>query len=149
MHQLGSITTEALSRIQLILSDVYFKNLCAKLSNEILHRCCTYTVFQTIHCRQYFKRCFLDFHRYLELIVKAKGLTELATQQLMLDTYSMKSLMLRFPVINGSAAEVPSASYSKVITSRISQIESVLKIIGAPASALVERYTVVMSITSS
>ena len=82
----------------------------------------------------------MDILRYLELIVKAKGLTELATQQLMLDTYSMKSLMLRFPVINGTATEAPSASYSKVITSRISQIESVLKIIGAPASALVERY---------
>jgi hypothetical protein len=82
-------------------------------------------------------------YRYLEIIIKQRALSELATQQLLLDTYSLKALVLSIPRINSSTADSPKlhTSYGKVVTSRVNQLEAVLKLLGTnQPSVMIERF---------
>jgi hypothetical protein len=76
----------------------------------------------------------------------------MASQQLLLDTYSLKTLLLALPSLQNAAEGVtstqaltskappPNAVYAKLIQSKASHIEVILKLVGTPEEMLVERF---------
>jgi hypothetical protein len=84
----------------------------------------------------------------LDVIWKQKRVTDESTQQLLLDTYNIKALMLQLPQLGWSSEESAhqnaaggkpppvSPMYSKLINSKVSHIEMVLKLISTPEEML-------------
>jgi hypothetical protein len=93
---------------------------------------------------------FFLFHviRYLDVIVRQKRLSEMATQQLLLDTYNVKTLLLQLHSLapqasNGMASEhQPSTMYTKLVSAKIAHIEMILKLVGTPEDLLLERFRI-------
>lgn len=77
------------------------------------------------------------------MIWKQKRVTDESTQQLLLDTYNIKALMLQLPQLGWSSEESAggkpapvSPMYSKLVNSKVSHIEMVLKLISTPEEML-------------
>lgn len=84
--------------------------------------------------------------------------TEIATQQLLLDVYNVKTILLSMPNMGmsvgggsgyhgGGDSEVQSfvtPMYVKLITSKITQIEILLKLVGTSLDLLLERWEYVV-----
>jgi vacuolar protein sorting-associated protein 53 len=71
----------------------------------------------------------------------------MGTQQLLMDTYSMKTLMLQLPNLHSSESSATinkstSPVYVKLITAKTTHIEVILKLIGTPDDMLLERFRV-------
>lgn len=113
--QLQTALGEAMAKIESVLSEVYFKNLCAKVAHEVLHK-------------------------YLDAVMRQRGLTELATQQLLLDVCSLRALVLGLPRTNQPHLTEAASSFGKVVVSRVNQIDMVLKVLAAPAPGLIDLY---------
>ena len=74
-------------------------------------------------------------NRYLDAIVKQKRISDTATQQLLLDTYSIKTLLLHLPNLNPGEKEASvrtSPVYTKLINAKVSHVEVILKLVGTP-----------------
>lgn len=105
-----------------LLSSLYFKIFCDKFAGSFLPS-------------------------YLALLLRQRRINEMGTQQLLLDVYNLKTLMLKLPVlgIDGVAADqlpmIP-MSYTKYVTKQMGKIEMVLKLIGTPDNMLVERFRI-------
>lgn len=88
--------------------------------------------------------------RFLDCILKQKKISEMASQQLLLDTYSLKTLVMQLPVLNDPESSTATSKenrnispvYSKLINSRSSHIEMILKLIGTPEDMLLERFRI-------
>mmetsp|Transcript_15357 Transcript_15357/g.21099 ORF Transcript_15357/g.21099 Transcript_15357/m.21099 type:complete len:93 (+) Transcript_15357:1236-1514(+) len=86
-------------------------------------------------------------YSYLDVIWKQKRITDESTQQLLLDTYNIKALMLQLPLLGGdvnnsnSSSKPPPASplYTKLVNTKVSHIEMVLKLISTPEEMLLVR----------
>ncbi|CAM9566172.1 unnamed protein product [Discosporangium mesarthrocarpum] len=81
---------------------------------------------------------------FLSLILRQRRVNEMGTQQLLLDVYNLKTLMLKVPslgVVKSEATPVP-VTYTKYVTKQMSKIEMVLKLVGTPQSMLVERFQI-------
>lgn len=78
--------------------------------------------------------------RYLELIFRQRSITDVAAQQLLLDTTVLEGILLQLPKISHSLNETSLISYSKVVKSRIGQIEGVLKLLSTSSALVVERF---------
>lgn len=76
--------------------------------------------------------------------MRQRVISEAGSQQLLLDAYNLKTLLLHLHGLGAGASEVRSipGMYSKFIVSRASQIETVLKLVGTPAEMLVERFRI-------
>ena len=108
-------------KIREIVTDVYFRSFCTKLATDILAR-------------------------YLDVIVKQKKISEIGTQQLLLDTYNVKTLLLQLENIGGDGEKVaPSIMFGKLVNARTSHIEMVLKLIATPEEMLLERFKIMWS----
>ena len=81
-----------------------------------------------------------NLSRYLELIFRQRSITDVAAQQLLLDTTVLESLLLQLPKISHAVNEISLSSYTKVVKSRIAQIEGVLKLLSTSSSLVVERF---------
>lgn len=124
VHLFNSILVDAMPKIKSALSSTYFNNMCNKVATEVLQR-------------------------FEESIMKAKRISDIATQQLLLDTYSLKTLLLALPALTEGAtasaltkAPPPSAMYAKLINGKAAHIEVILKLIGTPEEVLVERFRI-------
>lgn len=87
----------------------------------------------------------LVFGRYLEAIVKQKKISDMATQQLLLDTYSIKTLLLHLPNLNPGEKEASvrtSPVYAKLINAKVAHVEVILKLVGTPEDMLLERFRI-------
>eukprot|EP00981_Chlorochromonas_danica_P000477 scaffold98_cov248-Ochromonas_danica.AAC.18 len=122
LHHFNSVLVDAIPKIKNALSSSYFNNFCTKLATEILQR-------------------------YQESILKARRISDLATQQLLLDTYSLKTLLFALPglelgttVTALTKAPPPNAIYAKLINGKAGHIEIILKLVGTPEEVLVERF---------
>jgi hypothetical protein len=78
--------------------------------------------------------------------MKQKRISETGTQQLLLDTYNIKTMLLQLhhlglPSDSQDRSVVP-PMYMKLITSKIAQIEIILKLIGTPEEMLLERFKI-------
>jgi len=102
-----------------LLGDAYFRQYC-----------------------QHFVRGFA--HRFMSAIYKPRSsISELGAQQLLLDTQTIRDILLRAPAFcteEEAAAEVvpPDAptTYTKFVRSEIPRVELLLKIVGTPPAAL-------------
>lgn len=93
--------------------------------------------------------------RYLDIILKQKAISEVATQQLLLDTYNLKTVLIQMPqfqdtsgayqqqtVGSSSSISKPSAMYLKLINTKTAHIEMILKLLGTPEDMLLERFRI-------
>lgn len=92
---------------------------------------------------------------FYSAITKCKRISESGTQQLLLDVYNLKTLLLRVPVLesssdksNGSTlgnpivATIAPAMYTKMVTKQFARIETLLKLIGTPSDLLIDVFKV-------
>jgi hypothetical protein len=86
---------------------------------------------------------------YYETIVRLKTISEPGSQQLLLDVYNLKTLILKLPVLE--AATTPSARkavatgstiapamYTKMVQKQFKKIELLLKMTGTPINLLID-----------
>ena len=109
-------------KIRETLSDLYFRNFCTKLATDILQK-------------------------YLDVIMKQRRISEAGAQQLLLDTYNVKTMLLQLPHLTSEGAApvvgtAPPSSYVKLVNARVTHIEIVLKLIATPEEMLVERFRI-------
>lgn len=71
LYQWQKTLQDVVPSIREALSDTYFRTFCTKFATHFLNK-------------------------YLEIILKQKRISEIGTQQLLLDTYNIKSLLLHF-----------------------------------------------------
>jgi hypothetical protein len=118
VHRMHDVLVETVPPVRDSMSAVYFKNFCSKLGTEILQR-------------------------YLDCIFKQKRISEPGTQQLLLDTLSVKALVQQLHHIGGLGAEgtIP-PMYTRLVAQRVMHIECVLKLIATPEEMLVERFQI-------
>ena len=81
------------------------------------------------------------------MIVKQKHISEMATQQLLLDTYNMKAVLTQLPNLDspthsGGVHKPPTAMYLKLVNNKIAHIEMILKLVGTPEDMLLERFRI-------
>ena len=74
VYKWQAVLQEMIPKIKEILTEIYFKNFCTKLATDILLR-------------------------YLDVIMKQRKINEMGTQQLLLDTYNVKTLLLQLETI--------------------------------------------------
>ena len=126
IHTFNAVLSEAVPKIRESLSGTYFTNFCTKVATDILGK-------------------------YLDTILKQKRISDTGSQQLLLDTYSLKTLLqhiqhlgLSLEVSNSGATRLPvPPMYLKLITSRAAHIEMILKLLGTPEEMLVDRFKAV------
>jgi hypothetical protein len=87
--------------------------------------------------------------RYHDAIMRQKAISEAGSQQLLLDAYNLKTLLLRLHSVGASPSgsdsssnRAPPSVYSKFVLGRASQIETVLKLVGTPSQMLIERFRI-------
>jgi hypothetical protein len=85
--------------------------------------------------------------RYLDVILKQKHISEMATQQLLLDTYNMKAVLMQLPNLDspthsGGVHKPPTTTYLKLVNNKIAHIEMILKLVGTPEDMLLERFRI-------
>lgn len=101
-----------------ILSSLYFRNFCDKFASSFCPA-------------------------FLGLIQKQRRISEEGTQQLLLDVYNLKRMMLDLPKLGRESEEeeiaVPT-SYKKYVDKHMSKIERVLKLVATPAALLLEHF---------
>lgn len=90
----------------------------------------------------------------MDIILSQKRISEEATQQLLLDTYNLKSVLIQMPQLTSTntatgsnnstttAAKPTSPMYLKLVNAKISHIEIVLKLVGTPEEMLLERFRI-------
>mmetsp|Transcript_19731 Transcript_19731/g.36737 ORF Transcript_19731/g.36737 Transcript_19731/m.36737 type:complete len:838 (-) Transcript_19731:225-2738(-) len=122
VHQWHSTLQTLLGNVRDSLSDTYFRNFCTKLAAAILQR-------------------------YLDIIMKQKRISESSTQQLLLDTYNIKTMLLQLhhlglPADSAQDRIAVPPMYMKLIASKIAHIEVILKLIGTPEDMVLERFKI-------
>ncbi|KAG0763018.1 hypothetical protein G6F57_007134 [Rhizopus arrhizus] len=110
----------------------------------------TSVIGRTISNKRYF-RTFCDrfaewfLNKYLSLVFRCKPVSEIGAEQLLLDTHSIKTLLMEIPLTSysdGSPKVVPT-SYGRIVSKGISKVEGILKTIMSPMEpyeAYVENY---------
>ena len=115
----GEIISKFVPTVRGHLSALYFRTFCDKFANSFLPA-------------------------YLGLLLRQRHINEMGTQQLLLDVYNLKTLMLKLPALGIPSSEAPPIpiSYTKYVTKKMSKIEMVLKLVGTPDGMLVERFQI-------
>jgi hypothetical protein len=98
--------------------------------------------------------------KILHAVMKCRKVNQVATQQLLLDVYALKTLFLQLPTlshestslsssgasgssgVSGVSAVVVPARFTKFVTHEMAKVESVLKLIGTPNEMLVESFKI-------
>ncbi|KAL3905009.1 MAG: hypothetical protein SGILL_009849 [Bacillariaceae sp.] len=87
---------------------------------------------------------------YYNSLLGLKHISEPGSQQLLLDIYNLKTLMLKLPVLEAQAASTPSARkvttgstiapamYTKMVQKQFKKIELLLKMTGTPVNLLID-----------
>ncbi len=78
--------------------------------------------------------------------MKQKRISDHATQQLLLDTYNLKTLLLHLPTLTPELSINKTAPatgmYAKLINNKTAHIETILKLIGTPDDMLIDRFKI-------
>lgn len=96
---------------------------------------------------------------YYRTLVGLKRISEAGTQQLLLDVYSIKTLLLKLPVLEGDkkpttsrhiittpskslsgGSTIAPAMYTKMVNKEFRKIEVMLKLVGSPKDMLIEMF---------
>ncbi|CAH0474268.1 unnamed protein product [Peronospora belbahrii] len=124
LMQMGEKLRAFVPVLRQMLSKLYFTNFCDKFATSFVPK-------------------------ILQAVMKCRKANQVATQQLLLDVYALKTLFLQLPVLDKSVfpskststATVPSR-YTKFVTNEIAKVENVLKLIGTPNEMLVESFKI-------
>lgn len=86
----------------------------------------------------------MHLYRYHDTIMRQKIISEAGSQQLLLDTYNLKTLLMHLHGLGAGAGDVktPPSVYTKFIVGRAAQIETVLKLVGTAGEMLIERFRI-------
>lgn len=100
----------------------------------------------------YFSFILSSLCRYLDVILKQKHISDMATQQLLLDTYNMKAVLTQLPSLtdptqshtsstgtSSNSNKMANSMYLKLVNNKIAHIEMILKLVGTPEDILLER----------
>lgn len=87
---------------------------------------------------------------YNDNLLRVKRISEPGTQQLLLDVYSVKTLLLKLPILEDAKDQknvtagttLAPAMYSKMVQKQFSGIETLLKLVGTPNELLIENFKV-------
>ncbi|KAG7359706.1 Vps53 vacuolar sorting complex protein [Nitzschia inconspicua] len=88
---------------------------------------------------------------YYDSVIRLKTISEQGSQQLLLDVYNLKTLILKLPVLEVSTASTPTARkavatgstiapamYTKMVQKQFKNIELLLKMAGTPINLLID-----------
>ncbi len=118
VHMFNGSIAELVPKIRESLASSYYNSFCTKIATELLTK-------------------------YLDVIMKHKRISEMGSQQLLLDTYSLKTLLMHLHNIgidtNSTKINIP-PMYIKLITAKAGHIEMILKLLGTPEELLVDRF---------
>ena len=121
--------------VRSVLPPTYFRNFCDKFASSFT------TTFSNA-------------------ILKLKRISESGTQQLLLDVYNLKTLLLKLPVITepsktstgtttsssfapkSAGSTIAPAMYTKMVTKQFQRIEILLKLVGTPPELLIDVFKV-------
>ncbi|TDH67125.1 hypothetical protein CCR75_005336 [Bremia lactucae] len=113
-------------RLRQMLSGLYFTNFCDKFTASFVPK-------------------------ILQAVLKCRKMNQVATQQLLLDVYALKTLFLQLPVLSQDGNHISSVStttitsrYTKFVTNEMATVENVLKLIGTPNDMLVESFKIML-----
>ncbi|KAF4315011.1 hypothetical protein BBO99_00009666 [Phytophthora kernoviae] len=124
--QMGEKLRAFVPVLRQMLSGLYFTNFCDKFAASFVPK-------------------------ILQTVMKCRKVNQVATQQLLLDVYALKTLFLQLPALSSDAFASSSTSasapviplrYTKFVTNEIGKVESVLKLIGTPNEMLVESFKI-------
>lgn len=89
---------------------------------------------------------------YFEALVRIKKISEPGTQQLLLDVYNLKTLLLKLPVLEeptspgkkgmSTGSTIAPAMYTKMVQRQFGKIETLLKLVGTPNELLIDNFKV-------
>ncbi|CAO3673961.1 unnamed protein product [Rhizopus microsporus] len=111
----------------------------------------TTIIGKTVSNKRYY-RTFCDrfaewlITKYIAQIFRCKPISEIGAEQLLLDTHSIKTLLMDIPSVGSSGDDVPRtipSSYSRIVSNGILKVEAILKTTMSPIEppeAFVENY---------
>ncbi|CAM9358933.1 unnamed protein product, partial [Chrysoparadoxa australica] len=121
VRTINAAMTPYIPTVRSLLSPTYFRNFCDKFATSFLPS-------------------------FLSLLLRQRRINEMGTQQLLLDVYNIKSLMLKLPLLglssDAAADAAAPASYTKYVNKQMAKIEMVLKLVGTPDDLLGERFRI-------
>lgn len=90
---------------------------------------------------------------YYDSLIRLKRISEPGTQQLLLDVYSLKTLLLKLPILEDTTASgkkpvatgsttIAPAMYTKMVQKQFGRIETLLKLVGTPNDLLIDNFKV-------
>ena len=100
------------------LSDIHYQFFCEKVASSFMGR-------------------------YSDAILRCRRVSEMAAQQILLDTQAIRAVLLDLPVVGESTAAAP-GSYTKFISADMGRTERLLKVAGAQQEALVQSFVALM-----
>lgn len=103
--------------------------------------------------RKYFTQFCIKFvntfiPRFINHLFKCKPISTVGAEQLLLDTHSLKTVLLDLPSIGSQVGRKAPASYTKIVVKGMTKAEMILKIVMSPAdpqSAFVDNYIKLMT----
>ncbi|KAL4223807.1 Vacuolar protein sorting-associated protein 53 [Mactra antiquata] len=111
-------TALPLIRDNLVSSRKYFTQFCVKFANAFIPK-------------------------FIGSLFKCKSVTAVAAEQLLLDTHSLKTLLLDLPSLGSSVVRKAPASYTKIVNKGMTKAEMILKVMMSPhepAMAFIDNY---------
>lgn len=99
--------TVPLLRTKLSLSRKYFTQFCIKFANSFIPK-------------------------FIQYVYKCKPLSTVGAEQLLLDTHSLKTILLDLPSIGSQVNRKPPTSYTKIVVKGMTKAEMILKVVMAP-----------------
>ncbi|OZJ04577.1 hypothetical protein BZG36_02776 [Bifiguratus adelaidae] len=109
---------------------------------------CMQTIGKAVNNKRFY-RSFCDRFvesftlKYLNNITKCKPIGEVGAEQMLLDTYAIKTTLINLPTHTRDKEDTPSVMYTKLVTRGIARAEAILKVIMVPVdppNEFVEKY---------
>lgn len=107
--------------------------------------------------RKYFTQFCVKFvnsfiPRFISNLYKCKPISTVGAEQLLLDTHSLKTILLDLPSIGSKVQRKPPASYTKVVAKGMKKAEMILKVVMSPhdpAVGFVDNYIKLLADTDT
>ncbi|KAK8812475.1 hypothetical protein WA158_007709 [Blastocystis sp. Blastoise] len=120
VKQIESVLIEEIPSIKNIISPIYFRNLCDKLSFNFLNK-------------------------FVDCIYKCKKINDIGAQQLYMDMHALKNLFLNLPVVGSPDSYTPTSASKRLISKSLNKADQVLKLISTPTEYIPMSFKEIMT----